>query len=69
MSTYNNRPVANAVVEVPYSILSAFHERQITLEITMDNLRVGFTPGSLATPEVQSMTGLGPDTTARIMIN
>ena len=69
MSTYNNQPVANAVVEVPYSILRAFHERQISLEVTMDNLRVNFTPGSLATTEALSLAGVGPDTTARLMIN
>jgi hypothetical protein len=68
MSTYNYQPVANAVVEVPYSILQAFYERQIAMEITMDNVVVSFTPGSLATPEALALAGVGPDTTARLMI-
>ncbi|MCL2399514.1 MAG: fibronectin type III domain-containing protein [Defluviitaleaceae bacterium] len=69
MSTYRDRPVANAVVEVPYSILQAFDERQVDLEITMGNLRATFPPGSLATPEVNALAGTGPSTMARFFLS
>jgi len=69
LSTYNTRPVQNAVVEMPFSIMRAFHERQISLEVTHGNARVTFTPGSLATAEARSLTNLGPETTTRLIIN
>ncbi|MCL1986788.1 MAG: fibronectin type III domain-containing protein [Firmicutes bacterium] len=69
LSTYNNMPVANSVVEMPFSIINAFDERQIALELTTGNLRTTFTPGSLATAEGMALSGVGPDTTTRLMVS
>lgn len=68
LSTYNNRPVQNAVVEMPYSILRAFDERRIALEVTQGNTRVTFTPGSLSTPEAIALAGVDANTMARLTI-
>jgi len=68
LSTYNNVPVANSVVEIPFSIMNAFDERQIALELTTGNLRTTFTPGSLATAEGMALAGVGPNTTTRLMV-
>ena len=69
LSLYNNRPVANAVVEMPWSIMNAFRERQIALELTMNNVHVTFTPGSLETAEMLALQGVGPSTTTRLMVH
>jgi len=68
MSTYNNIPVANAIVEMPFSILNAFDERDIALELTIDDVRVRFTPGALNTAEMRAISDMGADTAARLSV-
>jgi len=67
LSTYNNMPVANAVMEIPDSIMRAFSERQISIAITLNNVTVTFPPESLATAEARGLS----DTRAvtRLMIS
>jgi hypothetical protein len=67
LSTYNGNPVANAVMEIPDSIMRAFSERRISVAITMNNVTVTFPPDSLATPEARSAADTRNVT--RLMIN
>jgi len=69
MTTYGGRQVTNGVVVIPYSIMQAFAERQIALEVTLGNVTVSFTPGALATPEVMGLADIGPETMVRLMID
>ncbi|MDR2648162.1 MAG: fibronectin type III domain-containing protein [Clostridiales bacterium] len=47
LTRYFYLPVKRRVLDMPYSILSAFEERRIALKVTADNLSVTFPPGSL----------------------
>jgi hypothetical protein len=69
LTQYSNRIVQNGYVDIPYSIVRALHERQIALELILDNVRVTFTPGSLATAEVRAMAGVDTSGMVRLSID
>jgi hypothetical protein len=49
MSDYHSMPVSNRVIEIPYSIISAFNDRGIDLTIIAGDTRYTFSPGFAAT--------------------
>jgi len=51
MSYYNELPVRNRIVELPYSIITAFEERQISFSVTAGDTRYSLAPGFAATPQ------------------
>ena len=51
MTHYNNLPVANRIVELPYSIITAFEERQISLSVIAGGTTYSLSPGFAATPQ------------------
>lgn len=60
--------IKNRTVEVPYSIISAFEERKISLSITALGSTFKLNPGFLNTSEVKSMGKMGADSTVKINI-
>jgi hypothetical protein len=69
MPVFANWQVLSGVIEMPYSILLAFNEMQISLDVTFNNINVVFPPGSLVTQETLSLSGMAPGATARIYIS
>ena len=51
MSHYNHLPVANRVVELPHSIITAFAERQISFTVIAGDTNYTLSPGFAATPQ------------------
>ena len=66
MSHYNNAPVRNRVVELPYSIITAMADRQISLSILAGDSSYRLQPGFANTP--QNM-GFNIQSRLRIYIN
>ena len=66
MTHYNNLPVRNRVVELPYSIITAFDERQISFTVTAGDTRYSLSPGFADTP--QNM-GFNVNSRLRLYIN
>jgi len=62
LTSYQNYTIANRVIEIPYSIISAFNERRISLRAKMGDMYVTFAPGFAMTPEVNSLQDLGAAT-------
>ena len=62
LSTYQNYVIANRVVEIPYSIISAFNERKISLRAKMGDVYITIPPGALMIPEVLALNDLGAAT-------
>lgn len=70
LTSYNRtREIKNRVVEIPYSIMSAFDERKITFEIKADNAVFLFEPGFVKTQEVEHMAGYGKDASVKINVS
>lgn len=69
ISKYNNVSPLNRQVEFPYTIISAFNERKISLKIKADNFTVIFQPGSFNTTEVNALTGLNKNAKVGIHFN
>jgi hypothetical protein len=55
LSHYMSRPVSTREVEMPYSILRAFDERKITLEIKTDEYTFTVPPGAFDTAGVRAL--------------
>jgi len=55
VSQHNNMPVTNRVVEIPVSIIRAFNERSIALEIKTDSLSYTVPPGAFDTAAVRGL--------------
>ena len=55
ISEFNNFPITNRVVEVPVSIIRAFNERGITLEINTGDMVYSFPPGAFDTSQVRGL--------------
>jgi len=66
MTHYNNLPVRNRVVELPYSIVTAFDERGISFSITAGDTRYSLSPGFANTPQ---NAGFNVNSRVRIYIN
>jgi len=66
MSHYNHLPVRNRVVELPYSIISAFDERQISFSVTAGDTRYSLSPGFANTPQ---NIGFNVNSRVRLYIN
>lgn len=69
ISKYNHISPLNRQVEFPYTIISAFNERKISLKIKADNFTVTFQPGSFNTTEVNALTGLNKNAKVHIHLN
>ena len=68
VSSYGRNVPRTRVVEVPYSIVAAFNERQISLTVIADSFTVTFPHGSFMTPEARALNGLDRSATLRITI-
>ncbi|MCL2874344.1 MAG: hypothetical protein FWE29_05360 [Defluviitaleaceae bacterium] len=68
LTNYQNYTIANRVIEIPYSIISAFDERRISLRAKMGDIYVTLPPGSIMTPEVLALRDLG-EATVRISMD
>jgi hypothetical protein len=66
MSHYNNLPVANRIIEMPYSIITAFDERGIDFTVIAGDTSYTLSPGFAGTPQ---NTGFGLQSRLRIDIN
>ncbi|MDR2183486.1 MAG: hypothetical protein LBE55_04870 [Clostridiales bacterium] len=66
MTHYNNLPVRNRVVELPYSIITAFDERQISFSVTAGDTRYSLSPGFADTPQ---NIGFNVNSRLRLYIN
>ena len=68
LTKHNNYTIQNRRVEIPYSIISAFDERKISLSITTGGTRFKLNPAFLNTSEVKSVGKLGTNTMVAIDI-
>lgn len=60
MSEFQGFPISNRVVELPLSILRAFDDRQITLEILTDEKSLQIPPGAFNTADTRNLQmGIG----------
>jgi len=66
LSSYGRHVPRTRVVEMPFSILAAFNERQINLTVQADSFTVTFPYGSFMTPEVRALNNL--DRSATLLI-
>jgi len=66
LTYYNNYTIKNRVIEIPYSIMEAFGEHNITLYFKADNVKFGFYPDFVRTNEVNSLPGYGRGASVRI---
>lgn len=66
LTSYGSRTVNYRVVEMPYSILKAFDERKITLEVTAANLVLSFSPGSFNTAAVRALPEMGAGASVKL---
>lgn len=69
ISAYNNTVPYNRVIEFPYSIISAFNERKISLRIKADNLTLTFAPETFMIQDVKNLTGLDKNASFKIILN
>ncbi|MCL2415683.1 MAG: hypothetical protein FWD01_02615, partial [Defluviitaleaceae bacterium] len=67
LSTFDRNLVQNRVVEIPYSVISAFTERQISLSIQAGNTGYSFAPGFADSQEINA-AGFGRDSRLRLEI-
>ncbi len=68
LTKHNNYTIQNRRVEIPYSIISAFDERKISLSITTGGTRFKLNPAFLNTSEAKSVGKLGTNTIVAIDI-
>lgn len=68
LTKHNNYTIQNRRVEIPYSIISAFDERKISLSITTGGTRFKLNPAFLNTSEAKSVGKLGTNTMVAIDI-
>lgn len=68
LTKHNGYTIQNRRVEIPYSIISAFDERKISLSITTGGTRFKLNPAFLNTSEVKSVGKLGTNTMVAIDI-
>ncbi len=66
LTYYNNYTIKNRVVEIPYSIMEAFGEHDVTLYFKADNVTFGLSPDFVRTNEVNSLAGYGKGASVRI---
>lgn len=69
VSKYNNNLVRNRIVEIPYTLLEAFKERQINIQITADNLTLTLKSDWLANEQERAAIGYGDNSKLRITLN
>ncbi len=68
LTKHNGYTIQNRRVEIPYSIISAFDERKVSLSITTGGTRFKLNPAFLNTSEVKSVGKLGTNTMVAIDI-
>jgi len=66
LTYYNNYQIKNRVIEIPYSIMEAFGEHDITLYFKADNVTFALTPDFIRTNEVNSLAGYGQGASVKI---
>lgn len=69
VSQYENRVIANRVVEIPYSLLEAFKERKIDVEIIADNLTLTLNPDYLSASQAKQAIGNGDTSKLRVTLS
>jgi hypothetical protein len=68
LSQFGTRRINTRVVQLPYSIIKAFDERKITMEIKADNATFSFSPGSFNTPAVRAVPDVGMGSQVKLSI-
>lgn len=69
VSTYENKLVANRIVEVPYTLVKAFEERKIAIQIKADNLTLTLKPDWLNENQAKPALNYGDGSKLRIILN
>lgn len=69
VSKYNGRFIRNRVVEIPYTLLEAFKERKINIQITADNLTLTLKHDWLTVEEERLAQGYGDNSKLKITLN
>jgi len=68
LTEYDRRAVQNRVIEIPFSIIRAFEQRQITLTIVAGASTYAFAPGFANSPEVNTV-GFGQNERVQLAIH
>lgn len=68
LTSYMGGEIRQRIVEIPYTVMSAFDERKISLKVTANNAAFTFKPGFLDTPQVNNLYGYGQGATVKIII-
>lgn len=68
LTSYMGGEIQQRIVEIPYSVMSAFDERKISLKVTANNGTFTFKPGFLDTPQVNNLYKYGHSATVKIII-
>lgn len=68
LTSYMGGEIKQRIVEIPYSVMSAFDERKISLKVTANNGTFTFKPGFLDTPQVNNLYKYGQSATVKIII-
>lgn len=69
VTSYGSRTVNNRVLEVPYSLMKAFDERKITMEVTAGNVVLSIAPGSFDTSAVRALPDMGVGARVRLTVS
>ncbi len=69
LTSYEGITPKNRVVEMPYSIFSAFDERKISFSVKADSLYYTLLPGALQTAEVKATKDVGKNSVAKLTFN
>jgi len=68
LTSYDGRDITNRIVEIPYSVMSAFTERKISMEVKANNATFTFQPEFLETSEVERLSDFG-NMDSRVRLN
>ncbi|MFI3230311.1 MAG: hypothetical protein R3Y29_02005 [bacterium] len=68
LTTYEDKSIANRVIQMPYSIVTTMQERKITLSVTMGDTRISLNPGFTDTYQAQSIGTLSDNSSLTINI-
>lgn len=69
VTKYGDNVIHKRVVEVPYSILTAFDERKIDFGVTAGDVTIELKPGALDLPQVQQLSDYGRDAKLQITLD
>ena len=69
VTEFRNQQIDNRVIDIPYSIIKAFDERKISLEITAGPVVLTIPPGSLNTSAVRALPNFGVGSDVKITLS